>query len=62
MPTLFLPENTPVLSPEEIRAIEVLHEATLQDLIKTKNYVILQLLEECNKLLREQYFDSQFQT
>ncbi len=62
MPTLFLLENTPVLSPEEIRAIEVLHEATLQDLIKTKNYAILQLLEERNKLLRERYFDSQFQT
>jgi hypothetical protein len=39
----------------EIFAIRNIHEATLQTLISTRNYATLQLLDERNKLLREQY-------
>jgi hypothetical protein len=34
--------------------IYLLHEATLQDLLRTKNYAVQHLLYERNELLREQ--------
>jgi hypothetical protein len=37
-----------------IAEIQLLHEATLQDLIRTRNYTVDKLLCECNQLLREQ--------
>ena len=33
--------------------IEIIHEATLQDLLKNKNQAVWQLLEERNQALRE---------
>lgn len=33
--------------------IQLLHEATLQDLIRTRNYAVEQLLLERNQLLQE---------
>ena len=33
--------------------IQLLHEATLQDLIRTRNYAVEQLLYERNQLLQE---------
>ncbi|KAI9433622.1 hypothetical protein BJY52DRAFT_1231499 [Lactarius psammicola] len=44
---------TRFLSTEEALATRTLHEATLQDLIRAKNYAILHILHERNELLRE---------
>lgn len=38
---------------DEMETIHILHEANLQDLLKAKNDVVLQLLQERNALLRE---------
>ena len=37
----------------EVAKIQVLHEATLQDLLQTRNNVVAHLLHERNELLRE---------
>jgi hypothetical protein len=38
----------------EVAEVQLLHEATLQDLLHTGNYAVVHLLEEHNKLLWEQ--------
>jgi hypothetical protein len=38
---------------EEVEEIHILHEATLQDLLKVKNYAVWTLLQERNALLYE---------
>ena len=37
----------------EVAQIQLLHEATLQDLLRTKNQAVSHLLREHNELLRE---------
>ena len=40
---------------EEVQEIQLLHKATLQDLLKASNYPVWTLLQERNVLLRERY-------
>jgi hypothetical protein len=40
---------------EEVTELQLLHEASLQDLLKAKNNAVRQILEERNALLRERY-------
>ena len=47
--------NTDRLSWSRLFALHSLHEATLQALLDARNYAVLQLLKECNDLLRKQY-------
>ena len=37
----------------QVAETQLLHEATLQDLLRTKNYAVIHLLQERNELLRE---------
>jgi hypothetical protein len=37
----------------EVAKIQLLHKATLQDLLRTKNYAVYRILWERNNLLRE---------
>ena len=39
----------------QLFALRTLHEASLQILLGARNYAVLQLLRECNDLLRERY-------
>ena len=55
-----MPDNNPYSTANnndtwllEEAKIQVLHEATLQDLLQMKNDVVIQILHECNELLCE---------
>ena len=37
----------------QVAETQLLHEATLQDLLRTKNYAVIHLLQERNELLCE---------
>jgi hypothetical protein len=49
------PKNQQDLDFRDDKTIRIVHEATLQDLLRARNYPTLQLLEERNALLRERY-------
>lgn len=51
-------DNNPEVNMSTGLAIRTLHEATLQDLIRARNYDVLQLLGERNLVLRERYWIS----
>ena len=40
----------------DVLTLRTIHEAGLQDLLRARNYAVLQLLAERNKLLRERYW------
>ena len=46
---------THFVTQEEGLAIRTLHEATLHDLVHARNYAVLHILHERNRLMRERY-------